>query len=157
MIEEVYIAAYQKDYDAVVRYVYSLGHNPEIAEDIAQSAWLKAWEKRETFRGDCTVKTWVCLIARHKLIMYLRKYDNRPNVNQLTPDCNKRTFLPDYDTPLAVEQMMNWIRPAERGVLLDWSRGYTYDELAGGLGLSPGGAKTRISRIKASMRLQYAA
>lgn len=47
----------------ILRFVtYSTG-DPDLAETITQDTLLKAYVNRETFRGDCSVKTWLTAIA----------------------------------------------------------------------------------------------
>jgi len=47
----------------VLRFVaFSIG-DPDLAESITQDCFLKAWNGRANFRGDCSVNTWLTSIA----------------------------------------------------------------------------------------------
>ena len=48
-----------------------VGH-PDDVEDLIQSTLLKAWEARETFRGDGKVSTWLCSIGSRLAVDLLR-------------------------------------------------------------------------------------
>lgn len=59
------------DIDALVRtyrprllrfVAFSIG-DADLAESITQDCFLKAWNARENFRGDCSVNTWLTSIA----------------------------------------------------------------------------------------------
>lgn len=56
---------YEEHAASVLRYMtYKFG--ADRAEDVAASAWLKAWAHRGTFKGDSSFKTWVTRIALNK-------------------------------------------------------------------------------------------
>ena len=78
------------DIDALVRtyrprllrfVAFSIG-DPDLAETITQDCFLKAWNGRAKFRGDCSVNTWLTSIAlnlirdqqRLERVGYLEEY-----------------------------------------------------------------------------------
>ena len=50
--------------DDVYRYALSLCGNQHTAEDITSETFLKAIKASESFRGDCSVRVWLCQIAK---------------------------------------------------------------------------------------------
>lgn len=44
------------------------------AEDIAQDAFIKAWQASETFQSKSKVSSWLCSIARNAAIDHMRKH-----------------------------------------------------------------------------------
>lgn len=58
---ELYIVGKIKTYGFLRR----KGLIQEVAEEHAQAAWVKAWEKREQFSGISTFQSWVNTIAWH--------------------------------------------------------------------------------------------
>ena len=68
--EEVY-RKYAKD---VFAFIFSLCRNYEIAEDITSETFLKALKASEHFEGKCSVKVWLCQIAKNTYYDYLRKH-----------------------------------------------------------------------------------
>lgn len=56
------------------RYVLARCNNQiEVAEEITQEVFIRAWEKRETFNPNkSSLKNWVYIIARNKVIDYFR-------------------------------------------------------------------------------------
>lgn len=56
-------------YSMIVRIVQSR----EDAEELSQDAFLKAFSKLETFKGDCSFSTWLFRIAYNTAISFVRK------------------------------------------------------------------------------------
>src|SRR5207302_6705419 len=50
-----------------------IGGQRNVAEDIVQETYLEAIRSARTFRGDSSVTTWLCAIARHRLARYYEK------------------------------------------------------------------------------------
>ena len=69
---------YQSYFDPVYRYVLSLSKDPHVAEEITQETFFKAMRSLERFRGDSSVKSWLCAIARNIWISEQRKKKARP-------------------------------------------------------------------------------
>jgi RNA polymerase sigma-70 factor (ECF subfamily) len=51
--------------DDVYRYVLSLCGNSHIAEDVTSETFLKAIKSINNFKGDCSLRVWLCQIARN--------------------------------------------------------------------------------------------
>ena len=56
---------YNTHADDVYRYVLSLCRHKHIAEDITSETFLKAIKASGKFKGDCTVRVWLCQIAKN--------------------------------------------------------------------------------------------
>ena len=50
-----------------------VGGNATAAEDLTQETLLEACRSAHTYRGDSSLSTWVCAIARHRLARYYEK------------------------------------------------------------------------------------
>ena len=60
-LEQIY-----KDYfSAVYKYILSLSGDPLTAEEITQETFFKALKKINDFRGECSVRVWLCQIAKN--------------------------------------------------------------------------------------------
>ena len=61
--------------EPIYRYVYiRCGYNRELAEDITQDIFIKAWEKRLSFNPKkSTLKNWLYTITRNHIIDLYRK------------------------------------------------------------------------------------
>jgi RNA polymerase sigma-70 factor (ECF subfamily) len=56
--------------DDVWNYAFLLCKNPDLADDITQDTFLKAFNKLFSFRGQSTIKTWLFAIARNTTYDY---------------------------------------------------------------------------------------
>ena len=66
-LEQIY-----KDYfSAVYKYILSLSGDPLTAEEITQETFFKALKKIDDFRGECSVRVWLCQIAKNAYKDYL--------------------------------------------------------------------------------------
>ena len=84
-IEEIYT-----QYAAVVyRYLLSLTHNADIAEELTQETFYQAIRTSERYDGSSSVSTWLCAIAKTELKSYLRKHPRLEPLDSNAADAGK--------------------------------------------------------------------
>lgn len=64
---------YRMYFQDVYRYIRAISQNETLAEDVTQETFFKAMKKIDKFRGDCSLKTWLCQIAKRTMLDHLRK------------------------------------------------------------------------------------
>jgi len=64
---------YQRFFKDVYLFVLAMSKDPNIAEEITQETFFKALKEIKHFRGNCSVKSWLCQIAKNLYISYTRK------------------------------------------------------------------------------------
>jgi len=64
---------YQQNAKIVYYFLYSQCHNEQLAEDLTQETFLKAYQSIERYDGSCKVSVWLCQIAKHLFYQYLQK------------------------------------------------------------------------------------
>ena len=64
---------YRQNAKIVYHYLYSRCKNEELAKDLTQETFLRAYESLERFDGNCKISTWLCQIAKHLLCQYFAK------------------------------------------------------------------------------------
>ena len=69
---------YRTYFDPVYRYVLSLSGDPHVAEEITQETFFKALRSLDQFRGESSIKSWLCTIARNQLYTEGRKKKGQP-------------------------------------------------------------------------------
>lgn len=65
---------------------YRMLANYEDAQDMTQETFLRAWNKRESFKGHAAVRTWLYRIATNACLDFLRKRNDRAPVPSELPD-----------------------------------------------------------------------
>ena len=65
---------YQEYAQTVYKYLISLTHNADLAEELTQETFYQAIRSIKRFDGSCKVSTWLCAIAKNLFLTYLRKH-----------------------------------------------------------------------------------
>lgn len=78
MENESFDQIYQTYFDPVYRYALSLSRDRDLAEEITQETFFKAMRSLDSFRGESSIKSWLCSIARNLLIDHQRKRKTQP-------------------------------------------------------------------------------
>lgn len=80
-IEQLY-----KEYaKQVYKYLFSLCHNEQMAEELMQETFFRAIKSIKTFDGTCKIYVWLCQIAKHIWYQELEK-NNRTKTTELLPE-----------------------------------------------------------------------
>ena len=149
---------------------FSVG-NPADAEDLTQEIFLKLWRGLPEFGGRSRFLTWLVRIVRNACADYIRKKQRSVKTEPLLSDRNgdgEDEEMPLYDTDpmrdpqaaaerkedtLLLRQAMLQLSEEHRTlILLRDLEGYSYEEIAGMLGLALGTVKSRLSRARAELR-----
>ena len=64
---------YEKYASKIYNYIYSLCKNNDIAEEILQDTFYKAMKNTESFKGNSSIYTWLCKIAKNNWKNYLKR------------------------------------------------------------------------------------
>lgn len=65
---------YDQNAKIVYHFLYSVCHDEQLAEDLTQETFLRAFRSIERFDGSCKISTWLCQIAKHIYYQYLEKH-----------------------------------------------------------------------------------
>lgn len=76
---------YNEYYKEVYCFVLAMNSNDDIAEEITQETFYKAFRGIRNFQGNCSLKTWLCQIAKNTYRSYLKKqkYAADKDVNEV--------------------------------------------------------------------------
>jgi len=74
---------YSKD---VYRFCLSLCRNTHLAQDITSEAFLKAIDNSDKFEGKCSIKVWLCQIAKNTYYDYLKKNSKLTELSDDLPE-----------------------------------------------------------------------
>ena len=157
---ETLVSAYEKNvYNLALRMM----GNAQDAEDMAQEAFLKAYNSLPSFRGDSKFSVWLYRIVSNVCLDQLRKKSKRPTVSlSMEDEDGEETQLDLPDTAQSPEEMLEKKLTREavrRGLaqlpedarqilLLREIQGLSYEEIGETLGLEPGTVKSRIFRAR---------
>jgi RNA polymerase sigma-70 factor (ECF subfamily) len=140
---------------------YHMTSNHEDAHDLAQDAFVKAWQAIRTFKGDASFYTWVYRIAVNTCLNHLKSKRNRTlhlslNDLEINPEndpelvalVSERT--PRRDAGLSElhrrlnESMLKLSEEHRAVVTMHDIQGMPHDEIAKVLGVNPGTVRSRL-------------
>lgn len=118
--------------------------SPQDAEEVTQTAFLKAWQGLPAFQGKAAFSSWLYRLTVNAAIDLLRQRSRRPQTLSLDEAQERRRqlwqaidALPEvHRTPFLLREM----------------EGYSYREIAKALGLEEGTVKSRLARARVLLR-----
>jgi RNA polymerase sigma-70 factor (ECF subfamily) len=134
--------------------------NREIALDLTQETFLRAWEKMDTFEGRCSFSTWLYRIAVNLALNHLRRAkkiiytDVEPSVieGRLPEDKAEKRF-----EMAAVRESVLSLAPNLRAcVVLHYFEAKPIDEIADILGIPRGTAGWRLHVARKKLKNELA-
>lgn len=154
---------YRRYRGPIHQYLYRLSGSADQAEELAQETFIRACAGLLSFRGDCSVATWLFRIARNTYLNSLRCPIS------MRIDTDELLSIPDsaaYGDPAgryAANEQRNLIAIAlaelpekQRTILLlRDAEGLAYAEIADVLGVSLAAVKVNLFRARNAFRLTY--
>lgn len=149
---------YDGHVDRVYRLAYGMVRDAEVARDLAQRTFVRAFDRLDEFRGDAAFSTWLHTIATSLALDRARKLDRR---EALAEDV-ATSALSEPDPPRgvgdpllrqAVRREVEALDPESRALLLLFDvEGYGHEEIGEILGITAGASRVRLHRIRARLR-----
>src|SRR5918994_1487030 len=139
--------------DAVVRRL--VGNDNDLAADIAQEVWIQIFRALPQYRGESQFGTWAHRIAVNRTLNALRRSRRLAKV-EAEIDEDTAAVEPDGERSLlmaSIEDAAAQLAPGARAVfVLHDVEGYTHEEIARELGITPGGSKSQLFKARAKLR-----
>lgn len=147
--------------EIVYGFIYArVGGRQDVAEDLTQATYMEALRSAAGFRGESTLETWLCAIARRQVA---RHYESERRRERLTrklrlvaessiddEDVDEELDVPDGD---ALIQALGSLTPLHRQVLvLKYIDGLSVERIAGELGRTRVQIQSLLQRARTSIR-----
>ncbi|GAA4364522.1 RNA polymerase subunit sigma-70 [Actinomadura verrucosospora] len=152
---------------------YRMLANYEDAQDMTQETFLRAWNKRASFKGHASPRTWLYRIATNTCLDFLEKRNDRTPVPADLPDAGSEVIYlqpyPDRMLPedpqeslvaretieLAFIVAVQHLPPRQRAVfILRDVLGWPASKVAGALELTVASVTSALQRARVTMREQ---
>jgi RNA polymerase sigma-70 factor (ECF subfamily) len=144
------VSAYGKD---LYRYAVWLAGDRHIAEDLVQETLLRAWRSLDRLQKPESVKGWLLTILRRENARRFERW--QPQTSSVPPE-DIGTPHKDYDTSTDAFVLRQALRelPEEyrEPLILQIVHGYSQQEIAQRLGITPAGVGTRLFRARQKLR-----
>jgi DNA-directed RNA polymerase specialized sigma24 family protein len=147
MTREEYGQAYQRGFDLTVRFLLSRGVHRDSANEVAQAAWVKGWERLVQLRNESLVVAWVNTIA---LNVY-RSLIRREPLSQALAEAPDKTVSIDL-AAMDIARVLTFCRPSNRLLLEQCMNGVTTAEIAREQGVSETAIRIRLLRARRDAR-----
>ncbi|MHA6481719.1 RNA polymerase sigma factor [Paenibacillus sp. strain BS8-2] len=151
-IEEIY----QQHAQSVFRYLLSLTHDEDLAEELTGETFYRAVYSIHTYNGSCKISVWLCQIAKHVWYQELDKRKRRPN-QELQENIPSSDMSPE-ETNLFQSNKMDLYRaihqlsePMREIVHMRLSGEFSFAEIGEILGKSENWARVTFYRAKQKM------
>ena len=158
--------AFERLYRAHVDRVFSLCArmcgNRSWAEELTQDVFVRAWEKLPLFRGESAFSTWLHRLAVN-VVLNARKSEGRERARREPQGENGEggdrmdgiasPAVAHHAERIDLEAAIASLPPGARRVfVLHDVEGYTHEEIADMLDITPGGSKAQLHRARLLLR-----
>ena len=154
---EFWAKAYQRNIGKLVGVCYRYVGNWQLAEDLAQDAFLHAIEKSDTYHAWGSFERWLKKIAVNEALMYLR---NRPEMVEMEekmavadePDDNSQELQVAFTQEELLEAISKLAVKQRTVFNLYAVEHYSHAKIAETLGISVANSKVLLSRARAELQ-----
>jgi len=147
--------------ELVFSLAYKLTGNRELANDVAQEAFIRAWKAIQKFRGDSTFSTWIYRITVNTAWTLRKKAKKHYSLN--IEDTQEPVVIDEKKDPefLAINSDLSSVLkkaldqiPVEQRIIVELKNieGRSHKEIAEYLDISVTAAKVRLHRAHQKLR-----
>src|SRR5262252_8919539 len=154
---EAFQEIYAQMAPGVRRYLLHLAAGSEIAEDLLQETFLQMHRSRAAYNPSYAVRPWVFGLARNVFLMNRRAARQWAKIHESREDLPEFPVLPDAERLGSRDEIrrgLAYLSPDQvEALLLHHEWGFSFEEIAGMLGITAAAARARASRGIADLRL----
>ncbi len=148
---DVFGEIFRRHRDRMWAVAVSTCRDPELAADAVQDAFLSAFRRADSYRGDAAVTTWLHRIVVNACLDRLRRVRPTSELPE-TEIADTRDRPAEVDTRLAVQAALGELPEAQRlALVLVDMHAVPVSEAARILGVAEGTVKSRCSRGRAAL------
>lgn len=134
---------------------YMFSSDKEEIDDLFQDILIRLWNGFDSFEGKSDIKTWIYRVSLNCCLDSQRKKSRR--IDTVPLDVGIDPFEGTNDKALQTRQLYNRINKLglmDRGIILLWLEGLSYDEIAAVVGVSVKNVSVRLHQIKEKLKSQ---
>jgi len=135
-----------------------LCRNEAMADDLAQEAFIRAYEKIASYSGTGSFKAWLCRIAYNEFLMEARRGRSRTRtLDALKAEPGEESQAPqDAGARIDLDRALTTLGEDERTcVVLCYASGLSHSEAAEVTGLPIGTVKSHVNRGRARLKAWF--
>lgn len=142
----------------VIHIVYRMCGDAGLAEDMAQEAFLRAWDNLASFRPNASLRNWLCRIAVNATLDVLRRRTEETVEDEIIqmvsdPAPGPEATVMEREQALDVQRILKSLPEAARSVLVLREYGeLSYQEIAAALDIPVGTVMSRLNYARTRLR-----
>ena len=100
---------YTEYFSEVYKFVLSLCKNPALAEEVTQETFFKALKNIDRFKGNSSLNTWLCIIAKNTFYSYAKKQGRQSDfsLDNIASDEYIEEQFADAETAYAIHKVLH--------------------------------------------------
>jgi RNA polymerase sigma-70 factor (ECF subfamily) len=157
---DVFSEIVEKYQAPILRYLFRLTGNYQLAQDLAQDTFLQAYKSILKTNSDLQFRAWLYRIATNNALQYQRR---KRIISFLPFDSNKVEKIPSSSNPIevsdekmVVRETLRLVNPKHRtSLVLHYVEGFNYREIGEILGITEECVRKRVARGKEDFRKHY--
>jgi RNA polymerase sigma-70 factor, ECF subfamily len=157
-------SAHRALYDAHVERIYRLTYRltglEHLARELTQDTFVRAFASIDGFRGESAFGTWLHTIAVSVSLNELKRRKRENAREAPLEEALTMSQSAPYSDPILRERLMTAVNELPEGCrtvfMMHDAEGFTHEEIAAALGVTPGTSKAQLSRGRAKLRIALA-
>ncbi len=126
---------------------------PELADELAQESFVRAWRSAGRFRAESSFRSWLCAIGWRCFVDHVRRERREIRKAEAYADSAREAPVPAHEQRLDVARLLALLSYEERASLvLCEGQGWSHGEAADILGMPLGTLKSIVMRAKRKCR-----
>ncbi len=151
---------YDAHVDGIYRLTYRLTGLEQLARELTQDTFVRAFASIEGFRGDSAFGTWLHTIAVSVTLNVLKRRKRERGREAPLEEALMMTGTAPVSDPILRDRLMTAVNALPEGCrtvfMMHDAEGFTHEEIATALGVTPGTSKAQLSRGRAKLRIALA-
>jgi RNA polymerase sigma-70 factor (ECF subfamily) len=145
---------FERHKDRIYSIALRYSGDPAAAQDITQEAFLKLFASVRSFRGESTFESWLFRLVVNACFDYRRKSRRlTPFIESVrdllhAPGASALDYVLEAEMSGHLKAAVDTLPPEQRMVVvLRYTEGLSYDEIAAAMGCSAGTVASRLNRV----------
>lgn len=151
---------YEAHVERIYRLTYRLTGLEHLARELTQDTFVRAFGSLDGFRGDSAFGTWLHTIAVSVSLNELKRRKRENAREAPLEEALTMSRTAPLSDPVLRERLMAAVNALPEGCrtvfMMHDAEGYTHEEIATALGVTPGTSKAQLSRGRAKLRIALA-